>query len=215
MPIDQETHLSRSATGTRAEAADIAVSEQLARNRRHPAVRALAGLSQVADQGPLFGIGAALLLGGWLLRDRRAARAGGRMLLAVLAATAIKSAVKRLVSRTRPQQLLDHGHYEVRPLGPDTGPWHSFPSGHTAGAVAAARALGREYPGGRAPLYAGAAAIGVVQVPTGAHYSTDVLAGALVGLAAEGAADAAWKAWLGRRGRLLPAAVLRDRSRRR
>ena len=192
MPLDHDKHRSRTATGTDAEAADLALSEQLAAHRKHPAMRALAGLSQVSDQGPLLGIAGALLGGGWLLGDRRAARAGGRMLLSVLAATAMKAAVKRLVSRTRPQELLDRDHYEVRPLGPDAGSWHSFPSGHTAGGVAAARAVAREYSGGRVPLYAGATAIGLVQVPTGAHYASDVLAGALVGLAAEAAVNRGW-----------------------
>ncbi len=202
MPLDHRKHLPDTATGTRAEAADLALSERLARHRHHPVARVAAGLSQVGDQGPLFGLGAALAGGGWLLGDRRAARAGGRVLLSVLAATAMKGMMKGLVSRTRPHALLDRGHYEVRPLGPGSGPWHSFPSGHTAGSVAAARAVTREYPGGRAPLYAAAGAVGLAQVPTGAHFASDVLAGVLVGLAAEAAVDRGWNAAVTRSDRL-------------
>src|SRR3954468_11264406 len=68
---------------------------------------------------------------------------------------------------------------------PDQGPWHSFPSSHTAGGVALARAVVRGWPGARWPAYAGAAAVGPVQVPRGAHYPSDVLAGVVVGIAAE------------------------------
>ena len=64
-----------------------------------------------------------------------------------------------------------------------------FPSGHTAGAVAVARACARHYPPARAPAYAWAAGVAAAQVPRCAHYPSDVAGGALVGLAAEAAAD--------------------------
>lgn len=197
MPFDFEKNLPRTATGTEVEAADIALSEHLARHRRHPALRALAAASQVGDQAPLLAIGTSLLGGGWLLRDRRAAWAGGRMLLAVLGATAVKGAIKNLVSRTRPNILLEQGHYEVRAFGPNEGSWHSFPSGHTAGSVAAARALAREYPGSSSVFYTGAVSIGLAQLPTGAHFASDVLAGSLIGFVSEAAANRAWMALSG------------------
>ena len=60
---------------------------------------------------------------------------------------------------------------------------HSFPSGHTAAAVAFAAAAGRELPAARLPLGALAAAVGYSRVHTGVHYPGDVLAGVAVGVA--------------------------------
>jgi membrane-associated phospholipid phosphatase len=83
--------------------------------------------------------------------------------------------------------LLEEGRYEVEPFGPDEGEWHSFPSGHTAGSVAVARAVGRVYPQARTAVYGGAAAVALIQIPRGAHYPADVAAGTVVGLVAEAA----------------------------
>lgn len=174
---------------TSIEEADIAVAQRLARRRGHPAVRAAGWLSGIGDQPPLITISGAVLAFGLVAGRPRATEAGGRMLASVLVATWIKAGLKRLVSRTRPNVLLDDGRYAVEPLGPDEGPWHSFPSGHTAGSVAAARALARTWPQARGPAYAGAASIAMIQVPRGAHYPIDILAGALVGLTAEAIVD--------------------------
>ena len=167
------------------EEADIAVSERLTTKRRHPAVRALAAVGELGDQAPIFTLSAAVLAYGLFRRHERVAAAGANMLLSAAVATGIKTIIKRSVSRTRPHKLLDEESYELRPFGPDEGPWHSFPSGHTAGAVAAARALARSYPEAAIPAYAGAALVAAAQIPTAHHYPTDVAAGAVIGLAAD------------------------------
>lgn len=59
----------------------------------------------------------------------------------------------------------------------------SFPSGHTAAAVAFARGVGRQLPQARLPLEALAALVGYSRVHTGVHYPGDVVAGALLGAA--------------------------------
>jgi len=202
MLSDHRRHLHRTATGTAVEAADIALSERLSRHRHHPVVQGLAAANKLADQMPLLGLSAAVLLFGWGAGDRRAVRAGTRMAAALGAAAAGKYALKKLVSRTRPNVLHEHGRYEVEPLGPDTGPWHSFPSGHTAGSVAVARAAAREYPGAAVPLLGTAGAVGAAQLPLGAHHLSDVLAGLAVGLAAEAATDRVLEALARRRGPL-------------
>lgn len=175
--------------GSAAEEADVELAARLAGRKDHPLMRALGAASEVGDQPPLLLLCGGLLAYGVLAGDRRATQAGGRMLAALLLATGVKAGLKRLVSRTRPNVLLDEGRYEVQPLGPDEGPWHSFPSGHTAGSVAVARAAARVYPEARWGAYAGAAAVALIQVPRGAHYPVDVAAGALVGLAAEAVVD--------------------------
>lgn len=174
---------------TDAERVDIALARWLSRDRDHPAMRALGTASQVGDQGPLAAIGLAVIAAGAYAGDARIAGTGVRMVAALTVATAAKAAVKHLVSRTRPHVLFDHGGYEVRPLGPQEGPWHSFPSGHTAGSLAVARAVARRHPAGALPAYGAAAAIGGAQIPCGRHFPADVAAGALVGLAAEALSD--------------------------
>src|SRR4051812_4856553 len=167
------------------EQADIAAARRLARHHHDPALRAVSAFSQLADQPPLLAASGAVVLWGLLTRNHRLAGRGGHLVASVALATLLKGMVKRALSRTRPNVLLDQGRYRVEPLGPDEGPWHSFPSGHTAGGVAMARAVARCWPSIRWPAYVGAAAVGMAQVPRGAHYPSDVLAGVVLGVAAE------------------------------
>ena len=182
------THIAQHASvqkGSPAEMADIAIAERLARARHHGAVQVAGTLSEVGDQPPLLTLSCAVLALGLVTGKVQTVGAGARMLGAVLVATGVKRVLKHFVSRTRPNVLLDEGRYAVQAFGPDEGPLQSFPSGHTAGSVAAARAVARVYPGASAPAYAAAAAIALVQVPRGKHYLFDVIAGAVVGVVAE------------------------------
>jgi membrane-associated phospholipid phosphatase len=173
------------------EKADVTLAVQAGQFRGNPVVKAAGTASEVADQPPMLALSAATLGLGLAVGDRRLAATGGRMLAGVALTTAVKGAIKLLIARTRPSKALEDGRYEARLLGPNEGPWNSFPSGHTANAVAVARAVARAYPGARAPAYAAAAAAALIQVPRGAHYPIDVAAGALIGWASEAAVDAA------------------------
>jgi membrane-associated phospholipid phosphatase len=88
--------------------------------------------------------------------------------------------------------MLDDGEYRAEADAPEGKHEQSFPSGHTAGAVAVAGALASVYPKAAVPLYGLAAAVAAVQPARGAHYVADVAAGAVVGgvsvLAVNGAA---------------------------
>jgi membrane-associated phospholipid phosphatase len=175
------------------EHADVALSVEAARLRGHPATRVMGALSELADQPPTFTLTALAALAGLALGRPRLARGALRGFAAAAVATAAKSAIKATVVRTRPYVLLDEGRYEtgLSGEGTDGGPWHSFPSGHTANAVAVACAASRVAPEQAAPLALAALAVGVVQVPRGAHHALDVVAGALVGWASEAAVNAA------------------------
>lgn len=171
------------------EDADLAVAEAAADGRHHPLVRFAGMLSEVADQPQLATVCSAILIAGLVRRDARMARTGLRMLAAFGLATWGKGLVKHSVKRTRPFVLLDEGRYEMRSGGAKESKEGSFPSGHTAGAVAVAGAGAREYPSLKHAAYGTAAAIALIQVPRGKHYSSDLAAGLAIGLAASFAAN--------------------------
>lgn len=167
------------------EETDIAMAEAAARVRRNPVVEALGDASEMADQPPLIALSAALLVGGLVVRRPTMAKAGARMLAAHLLATGMKTVVKRSVDRTRPHVLADEARYELR-KGKSRHPrYNSFPSGHTAGAVAVAEGLARTVPAAAWPSRIWAAAIAVIQIPRCKHYISDIAAGAVVGWAAD------------------------------
>jgi membrane-associated phospholipid phosphatase len=169
------------------EQADIAISEKAAEVRDTPLVRAMGAFGKLGDQPPLIAFCAGVVAAGLIRRRADVAASGGRMLAAHMAATAGKAVAKRAVDRTRPSLLVDEGRYELKAGERNEGPYNSFPSGHTAGAVAVARALVRDFPEAAAPAYAAAAAMAVVQIPRCNHFASDTAAGALIGWAAEAA----------------------------
>ena len=170
---------------SRVEKADIKVARAAGPVRHHPLTRIAGDLSEVGDQPPLRAIAAATIAAGAVGRDRRLTLAGMRMLAAHQMATSIKSVIKQAVDRTRPEVVLDGGAYRSGKGRHEESRFNSFPSGHTAGAVAVARAVGRDYPGAALPALVVAGAVAAVQVPRGKHYVSDIVAGALIGLAAE------------------------------
>ena len=175
----------------RVEQADIEIAEKAAHWRQEPAVRTLGKLSELADQPPLIALSAATLLAGLSFRNARLSRAGARMLAAHLLATAIKAQVKRRVDRTRPFMLAEERRYEITKGRHDESKYNSFPSGHTAGALAVAQAVAREYPAAALPARLLAAGVALIQSPRCAHYPSDIGVGAAIGLAAEKCVDLA------------------------
>jgi membrane-associated phospholipid phosphatase len=176
----------------KAAEAEHAASARAAALRDSPAMTAIGKASEIADQPPLIAISAGVLALGVVMRQRSLARAGVRMLASHLVATGIKTVLKNRVDRTRPAQAIARGKPRVkRGHGAEDTTENSFPSGHTAGAVAVAEAVAREAPSGGLPVRLLAASIGSVQLPRGAHYGSDVIAGAAIGWIAEKIASAA------------------------
>nr|WP_245296375.1 phosphatase PAP2 family protein [Methylorubrum extorquens] len=167
------------------EAADVASGLSLARAKDRPAIQAMGSASEIGSWQALFALSATALALGLVARDRRLAHAGRNMLTAGLVASLVKTTIKRTVHRTRPNVFMDEGHYARGRPGTGNGPWQSFPSGHAALSVAVAQSVARTYPNAAAPAYCAAAAIAAVQVVRGAHFPVDVLAGAVIGVAAE------------------------------
>jgi membrane-associated phospholipid phosphatase len=176
---------------TAVERADIAAVEALAPGLRQPVARAATAAGELGDQPPLRFLSLVLLGAGLWRRNRRLAEAGARMIVAHHLATIVKARGKDLVDRTRPEALMNGHRYRMEPGHSGDHRLRAFPSGHMAGALAVARAAAREYPENRVGFYGLAALIGALQIPRRAHFPTDVLAGALVGLGAERATHAA------------------------
>jgi len=111
-----------------------------------------------------------------------------RVFAAVLLATTMADYVlKPLVHRQRPfEQQPTLRVIGGRPEDP------SFPSGHAANAFAAAWVLSGLLPALRGAWWGLAAAIAVSRVYLGVHYPSDVLGGALIGLACGAVVLKAW-----------------------
>lgn len=158
-----------------ADRLDRALYRALARARTPRLDVAMRRLSHAANYSRLS-IASAAVLALTGPRGRRAARAG---LLAAFATSALVNAVvKPFGRRGRPDRAGARIPLARQVRMPAS---HSFPSGHTAAAVAFAAGAGRELPAARLPLGALAAAVGYSRVHTGVHYPGDVLAGAVLG----------------------------------
>ncbi len=137
---------------------------------------AMRHLSKAADYSRLSIAASAMLATAGGSSGRRAAKSG---LVAVAATSAIANLViKRASRRHRPdrdgEEVPQARHIEM-PTSP------SFPSGHTAAAVAFASGAGQAMPIASIPLHGLAALVGYSRVHTGVHYPGDVIAGALLG----------------------------------
>ncbi|MBK7862913.1 MAG: phosphatase PAP2 family protein [Archangiaceae bacterium] len=140
--------------------------------RRRTVDRVMLLFTRLGDASSWLVLGALMLVLG--PQSRRYLR---RVTVGVAAATAVSSVLKRVLNRPRPREL-GHG---VQPLHSDPDAF-SFPSGHTAAAIAAATALtGTPLSRGVWPL---AISVAASRVYLGAHYPLDVLVGATIGAAA-------------------------------
>lgn len=161
--------------------ADRAAFAAVARHRFPGGDRVLPRLSRSADHGVLWFATAAAIaaagVGGRRAAARTALRGAASLALASAAANVF---AKRAVRRGRPLPdavpVLRRLH---RP--PFTS---SFPSGHTASAAAFATGVALESRPLGAAVAPLAAAVAFSRVYTGAHYPGDVLAGAVLGVAA-------------------------------
>lgn len=170
--------------------ADQEASHDAARQRHTRPVRIASALGEIADQPQMIAVSTATIAAGLIARRPDLVRGGARMLAAHLLATAAKSAIKHRIDRSRPRKALQDGHARFQPGHSDDHMLNSFPSGHTAGAVAVARAAAREIEGAGLPAAIGAGAIAAIQPVAGNHYLSDVIVGGAIGWIAEAVVDA-------------------------
>lgn len=175
-------------------AADSAAARLARRYEDALPVQLLDHVADLGDQPPLRILCGAFIGFGLLAGNRRLAGAGVAMLAAHTLATFVKNEVKERVDRTRPRAAGKPGKdTKPRPGGDTAKEETSFPSGHSAGAAAVARAFARVYPEHAGKAYAAAGFLALAQIPRCAHYPTDVGAGLAIGVAAEAVTGAVLK----------------------
>ncbi|MBB5926525.1 phosphatase PAP2 family protein [Streptomyces echinatus] len=156
--------------------ADRSLTRRAASRIPRGAAKVLSAVEEFAESTKLWCTAAAVmaLLGG--RPGRRTAAAGlGALAAAQLAANGL---CKQLADRPRPPvEWIPHDEVADRP---DSS---SFPSGHTAAAFAFTAAVAPAWPGAGALCAVPAAMVALERVQSGAHYPSDVAAGAVIGLA--------------------------------
>ena len=167
------------------ERADRKITHRAAARRNTRTVKVLGAMSELADQPPLIVLGVGTIVVGMVLRRPVVVRNGVRMLASELVATKLKSIVKHSIDRTRPEKAIDTGEHRFAPGDSGDHEETSFPSGHTAGAVAVAGAVAQDVPKAVLPAYAVAAGVAAIQMPRGKHYVLDTVAGAAIGFVAQ------------------------------
>ena len=138
-------------------------------HRWHPLNDVFVWLSKIGTYGLVW-----LVIGLVLAVVWRRALPLALVVLAVAAADGIATLLKAAVGQTRPtdkSSLLTIPHS------------HSFPSGHTAVAFAAATVLTWLVPRGAPAFFALALAIGYSRIYVGVHWPLDVIGGAVIGTA--------------------------------
>jgi membrane-associated phospholipid phosphatase len=166
----------RNAWLAEAERVDLAVYRAVAETPTPHLDKAMTRLSNAANYSRLS-IGAAALLattGG--PRGRQAARSG---LTAVAATSAFVNLLVKPVGRRRRPERPENSATSGRTVRMPGS--RSFPSGHTASAVAFASGVSRVLPLAGVPLHLLATLVGYSRVHTGVHYPGDVVAGAVIG----------------------------------
>jgi undecaprenyl-diphosphatase len=138
-------------------------------HRWHPLNDVFVWLSKIGTYGIVW-----LVIGLVLAAFWRRALPFALVVLAVAAADGIASLIKAAVGQNRPT---DAGSLLTIPHS------HSFPSGHTAVAFAAATVLTWLAPRAAPAFFALALAIGYSRIYVGVHWPLDVVGGAVVGTA--------------------------------
>ena len=163
-------------------------------HRRSLPVRLLDHVADLGDQPPMRILCGAVIAAGLVGGDRKLA--GDRPQDARRAyARDVRQGFRQAPHRPHPAALdgqEGQGRIRSRPGRSNAKEETSFPSGHSAGAAAVARAFARAYPEQAAPAYAAGGIIALAQIPRCAHYPSDVGAGLAIGVAAEALTEAAF-----------------------
>lgn len=137
----------------------------------------------------VFGVPGAILVAGVISGRKDLQRSGGRVLASVVTAGLVTGALKEVTGRFRPDDASDQ--YVFRPFSSHD----AFPSGHATMAFALATSLSKEIhrPWATALLYAGATGTAWSRLNDHRHWTSDVVAGAVVGITAANVMEGRWR----------------------
>lgn len=135
------------------------------------------GVAPFGSEYSFGALGAFYLAGRYLKDDTARAVAEDGLVSSLIAAGVVSPILKATIGRRRPSQT-----GEIFARG---GGGVSFPSGHTTQAFAVASVVAAHYasPLVKIAAYGIAGLVGLSRMEQGAHYASDVLAGALIGIA--------------------------------
>jgi undecaprenyl-diphosphatase len=146
----------------------------------------------IGEGSHLVAVSAVLLAAGWVFSKPAVRSAGIETLLAHGLAALLVNGLKHLIGRPRPK-FVHSGDWQFTPSlvsGLD-----SFPSGHATASFAVATVMAKRFPV-VGPLCLGVAVfVALSRVLRGAHFPTDVVGGAVLGVLSGSIASAPLKQW--------------------
>jgi undecaprenyl-diphosphatase len=146
----------------------------------------------IGEGSHLVAVSAVLLVAGWVFSKRTVRTAGIETLLAHGLAALLVNGLKHLIGRPRPK-FVHSGDWQFTPSlvsGLD-----SFPSGHATASFAVATVMAKRFPT-VGPLCLGVAIfVALSRILRGAHFPTDVVGGAVLGVLSGSIASAPLKEW--------------------
>jgi membrane-associated phospholipid phosphatase len=159
-----------------AQNAELRFLQNLSEHRTPGMTHFMQGISNTTTEVS-FAVPVGFFIAGAINHDNLMERKSGYMLETIVAGSGIAIVMKYIVNRPRPSTK-DTLIIPATDIGSP-----SFPSGHTSIAFATATSLSLAYPKWYViiPSYLWAGTVGFSRMYLGAHYPTDVLAGAIVG----------------------------------
>jgi membrane-associated phospholipid phosphatase len=160
---------------------DCAVADFAEEHATPRGERALQFLTYAADEHVLF----AVSLGFWLLSrgmGARQRRAAGYLALNVAASAVLPHVLKALVDQERPDRRV-HGRRHGVPVSGKA--YDAFPSGHAVHIGAVASAVSRYFPRWKRVAWTLGGGVATTRILLLAHWTTDVLAGLVLGASLE------------------------------
>jgi membrane-associated phospholipid phosphatase len=116
------------------------------------------------------------------LAAREFAAIAGFIFLGVGLPSLVATLLKRLIGRGRPEAWTTEAPLSFQPFNWSAWDYQSFPSGHATTAFSLAAVVAFLWPKAFWPAMAFAAAVALSRIVVGAHYPTDITAGAVLGL---------------------------------
>ena len=161
---------------------DRRIARAVARNVNAPTEQLAQKLTWAADEKVLC----ALALGWWACCRGRTAndrRASNHILFVTVAASVLPHLMKLAFTQTRPDRLTLRGHLRGVPFSGKGD--HAFPSGHAIHVGALASAATELPAGPRRAIWAAGAGLLLTRIVLLAHWTSDVVAGLLLGVGLE------------------------------